>query len=223
MIFIITWLMLLPWIVLLKIEHKPFLWTVTDQVWAAQWRLDVPDFLAGINTPCLIEKELCMKLMPYQLQDTWATPVLGANFYKKLSLVTFISNPVIWYKEKLNFFYIFWFEGRHLIDINSMYKFIQYFNMAAILILVFYFSIYRIYYFFKNFKYNSFTFNKDDNIGFILFLFLFFNIIIFTFAHFESRYSLPLKLSVYVILIYKVSSYFKFNKFRVTRLKWGGK
>lgn len=220
-IFLITWLLLLPWIILLKIELKPFLWTATDQVWAAQWRLDTPSFLAGINTPCLVEKDLCIKLMPFQLKDTWATPVLGSNFYKKLSLSTFISNPIIWYKEKLNFFYVFWYEGRHLVDLNSIDKFIQYFSSVAILIMCIYLPIYGIYSILKKYRYGNLIFNKDEAILFILFIFLSFNIIIFTFSHFESRYSLPLKLCVYVIFVYKVGSYFKSSKFSVARLRRG--
>lgn len=219
-IFIIIWLLLLPWIVILKIEHKPFLWTVTEQAWSAQWRLDLPGFLAGMNTPCLIEKELCTNLMTFQLKDTWATPVLGSSFYKKLSLSTFISNPVVWYKEKLNFFHVFWFEGSHLNDINSLYKFIQYFALVVILIMCIYFSIYWIYSYFKNLRNGNIILNKDETLGFILFLFLIFNIIIFTFVHFESRYSLPLKLCFYLIFIFKLINYLK-NKFSLARLRRG--
>jgi hypothetical protein len=104
--------LLLPWRLYNLERGAPFSWTSTDQAWAAQWRpdADYPVYkFPAINTPCHIAEDLCRQLHPLQHQDTWATPRLGATFYKTLSVYVMLRHPLDWVKDKLRYSYAFWF------------------------------------------------------------------------------------------------------------------
>ena len=189
---LVTWLFLAPWKIFLALKGAMYAWSSTDQVWAAQWRLDLPTFLSGLNTPCQVNKTLCEHLLPFQLGDTWATPVLGSEFYKNLTLSTFLRSPVDWYIEKSKFFYVFWFDGQQFGSITGAWGYFQYaisLGILVVLLLILALAVGRVI----KYYYLDRTF-FPDLVPEVAFLgFVFFNVVIFTFVHFESRYSVPIK------------------------------
>lgn len=197
LILISTWLFIAPWKFFYLFQNKlDFPWTSTDQVWAAQWRDDYPKdtFLVGLNTSCLIQKELCNKLSVFQLSDNWATPTLGSNFYRNLTIITFIENPRSWYREKYRVFNSLWFEG-HEVRLKTL---------TGSDFLSFFLLIFAILFPFALLLGLKKKWINDANIHIYL-IYLFFclqNLVVFTFAHYEPRYSLPLKWATMMMVVY---------------------
>jgi hypothetical protein len=198
----IVWLSLLPWKHQIKINGGDHKWTSTEQVWAAQWRNDIPSFLAAMNTPCIVKREICENLIHYQHEDTWAKPTLGSDFYKYLSIATFIFNPIDWYMVRSHFFQAFWFDQQTLSSIKDNSR---YFNFAFSIALLFAVLGFTSYLFLKIFS-GKFNFQYDRPLV-IYCLFVLFNVIVFTFVHFEPRYSIPLKAATYYMIIYHLCSF----------------
>lgn len=207
-VLLVTWIFLLPWKMVLNHEGKTFDWTSTDQVWAAQWRNDLPPFLVGMNTPCIIDRELCEQLMPFQYSDTWATPKLGAQFYKILSISTFLLHPYKWYREKAKGFYVFWFDGQQIgvnnkLSLSESFFFLQSACLLFICMGLVLLAIIRVVRKFMNCE----PLFGEDGLDLIFLIFFIFNVMLFTFVHFESRYSIPLKWFTYLFFIFKMKNF----------------
>lgn len=204
---LITWALLLPWIVVLKIEGKSFDWTVTDQAWAAQWRNDLPSFLVSLNTPCMIEKDICEQLMPFQYSDTWATPKLGSDFYKRLSIVTFVSHPLLWYVEKAKWFEHFWFDDYKIMQKKTLSKLtrtvqsVGYLQSMGVLVASLYLALLAVARCASNMSRRR-PLLENNGYHFLFLLFVIYNVMVFTFVHFEPRYSIPLKWVTILFLMF---------------------
>jgi hypothetical protein len=204
---LITWALMLPWIIVLKIEDRPFDWTVTDQAWAAQWRNDLPSFLVGLNTPCIIEKDVCEQLMPFQYADTWAPPKLGSDFYKRLSIVTFVSHPLKWYGEKAKWFEHFWFDDYGIIQNRTVSKLTRYVQSAGylqsfgLLVVSLFLALSAVVRCANNISHRR-PLLENNGFYFLFLLFFTYNVMVFTFVHFEPRYSIPLKLATFLFLMF---------------------
>lgn len=201
MVLLLTWVLLLPWKVYLEVNEKNFEWTVTDQVWAAQWRNDLPPFLVGMNTPCILENDICEQLMPFQYPDTWATPKLGSDFYKRLSIATFVSSPIKWYGEKTKVFNNLWFDEKKLNRKMTAPQLLQYMVSAGLLVTCFYLafltvvrSVYNVL------RHRSLI--KNNGLYLLFTFFCLYNLLVFTFVHYEPRYSIPLKWVTYLFLLF---------------------
>lgn len=211
----LTWVLLLPWIVFLKIDGKTFEWTATDQVWAAQWRPDHYPLFVGINTPCVIEKNICEQLMPFQYPDVWSAPKLGSDFYKRLSIATFVSNPFKWYQEKTKLFHYFWFEGHELEQNMPISQQIQYMQSAGLLVACLGLTLASAIRLTRNILHHRPM--LEGNGLYILFItFFIHNFLVFTFAHYEARYSVPLKWVTYLFLMFLLKDAMKKIDFRLS-------
>ena len=211
-VFSVVWLLLLPWkIFYIDGNSKNFSWTATDQAWSAQWRDDYPSdtFLVGINTACLVEKVLCDQLSKFQPfgnspSGNWSPPELGAKFYKNLSLVTFFNNPVSWYNYKLGVLNSLWFDGVKFINNDNILSYI-----LSLLILIFcILSPIIIYIILMKNK----NFNNIGGIYFLYIIFLVGNLIVFTFIHYEPRYSIPLKWISLLLFIYMAINFINLKR-----------
>lgn len=206
-VLLLTWVFLLPWMVILKIEGKPFEWTVTDQAWAGQWRNDLPPFLVGMNTPCILEKDICDQLMPFQYQDIWATPKLGSDFYKRLSIATFVSSPLKWYREKAKWFDHFWFDDYEIYQkkpASQLTRYIQsvgYLQSAGLLAVCLGLALLAVVRFVRNVSRRR-PLLEDNGLYFLFLIFCIYNVMVFTFVHFEPRYSVPLKWVTYLFSMF---------------------
>jgi hypothetical protein len=224
LVFCFGWVLFLPWkLIYLQKYVQPFEWTMKDQVWAAQWRNDYPDntFLVGINIPCQVEPDICAKLFPFQLKDTWATPILGADFYKRLTLSTFIAHPFSWLSKKLELFPVFWFNSGFKGDWWRGGYAQGLVESSVLLIGCLILGIVAIYRTLKNII-SSDKSLLDESLYIFSLAFILYNIIVFNFAHFEARYSMPLKLLAYLFiltqlsgLLLKLENFLSFNKFKV--------
>jgi hypothetical protein len=200
-VLLLTWALLLPWKAYLLINERTFEWTATDQAWAAQWRNDLPLFLFGMNTPCILENDICVKLMPFQYPDTWATPKLGSDFYKRLSIVTFVSRPFEWYGEKAKVFHHFWFDGHEFDKNMSASQLIKYMQSAGLLVACVGLAIVSIIRLIRNISRHRPI--LEGNGLYVLFMAFFIcNLVVFTFAHYESRYSVPLKWVTFLFFMF---------------------
>jgi hypothetical protein len=196
-----TWLLLLPWKVFLVESGRTFDWTMEDQVWAAQWRSDLPHFLIGMNTPCVLEKDICEQLMPFQHPDTWTTPRLGSRFYKRLSIATFVSSPIMWYEEKAKIFHYFWFDGDKFNWKLPPLQLVRYIQSASLLVACAGLVLLTGIRLMRNAA--SHAPILENNGLYVLFVtFFIFNWLLFTFAHYEARYSIPLKWVTYLFSIF---------------------
>ena len=203
----IIYLLVAPWkIFYLNKNNRDFSWTATEQVWAAHWRNDYPadTFLIGINTSCLVNKPLCEKLFVFQSPDTWTPSYLGSNFYKNLTLTTYLSNPIAWYREKLRVFDSFWFDGIRLslvpFNLSSFFSFI----IIITVLILFAISLYIIFYR-KLILNDPSIFNIKPYIFYAVFTLQ--NIMVFTFVHYEPRYSVPLKWVTLMMAIFLLASF----------------
>jgi hypothetical protein len=204
---LITWALLLPWIVVLKIEGKPFAWTVTDQAWAAQWRNELPSFLVSLNTPCMVEKDICEQLMPFQYSDIWASPKLGSDFYKRLSIVTFVSHPLLWYGEKAKWFEHFWFDDYEIMQKKTVSKLtramqsVGYMQSVGVLLIILYLALLAVARCANNISHHM-PLLKNNGYHFLFLIFVTYNVMVFTFVHFEARYSIPVKWVTILFLMF---------------------
>lgn len=201
MVLLFSWALLLPWMVVLKIEGKPFDWTVTDQVWAAQWRNDIPVFLAGMNTPCILEKNVCEQLMPFQYPDTWATPKLGSDFYKRLSIATFVAQPLKWYQEKAKVFHYLWFDGLKFDEKKTGSQLTQFIVSVILLAVCVALALFAVVRSVRNVLRHR-PFLEKNELNFLFMIFCIYNVMVFTFAHYEPRYSVPLKWVAYLFSMF---------------------
>lgn len=200
-VLLLTWVLLFPWKAYLVINDKTFEWTATDQVWAAQWRNDLPPFLFGINTPCILEKDICVQLMPFQYPDTWASPKLGSGFYKHLSIATFVSRPLEWYGEKAKVFHHFWFDGHEFDHKMPASQLIQYMQSAGLLSVCLCLALLAVVRLVRNaLRHRPLLENNGLHVLFIIFFI--YHLMVFTFVHFEPRYSVPLKWVTYLFFMF---------------------
>lgn len=221
MVLVSTWVLLLPWKAFLVLSERTFEWTATDQVWAAQWRNDLPPFFAGINTPCILEKEICEQLMPFQHADAWTTPKLGSDFYKRLSLATFISSPLKWYTEKVKIFHSFWFDGYKFKRSLPVSRLLQYVQSAGLLVLCIVLVLVSLGCLIRNLSHHRPI--TEGNGLYILFLAFFsYNFLVFTFVHYEPRYSIPLKWVTYLFFIFLLRDIMQKFDFRFLNNKVAG-
>lgn len=223
-VLLVAWLVLLPWKLVLQKNQRPFDWTATNQVWAAQWRNDLPPFLVGLNTPCVLDRNTCEQLMPFQYPDTWAEPKLGSDFYKRLSVATFVSNPLAWYAEKAKVFRYFWFDAQEFFWTDAKYiargftpwKVIMYIQSVAIFLMCIGLTVISGVRLGRNFAKRSPL--LENNGLYVLFLSFFgCNLAVFTFLHYEARYSIPLKWVTYLVFVYLLKDAIQKNDLRLSR------
>lgn len=217
-VLLLTWALLLPWKAYLVITERTFDWTATDQTWAAQWRNDLPSFFSGMDTPCILEKDICKQLMPLQYADTWATPKLGSDFYKRLSIATFIFRPFEWYGEKAKVFHRFWFDGKDLNIRQLGLALVSYIQSAGLLLACVGLAIASAFRLMRNISYNRPI--LENNGCYVLFIAFFIcNLVVFTFAHYESRYSIPLKWVTFLFLMFLMKDFVRKIDHRLFNIK----
>jgi hypothetical protein len=185
-------LLLIPWRIYQFHHTGSFSWQgLTSSIWYDFWLPQTP--YADSNIPCLIHPDWCQFL---HTQDITAkTQLFSDEFYRTLTLATFMTHALSWYFIKIKFFNVFWFG-----DSNTPIPWTNLLHRPIMLfegILIFFSGIVL-------FTLNSFLWMKKrlslqkKYLFQLIFLFLIFNILLFTFFHYEPRYSLYLQ----VLLIY---------------------
>jgi hypothetical protein len=223
-VLLVAWLVLLPWKLVLQINQSPSDWTATNQVWAAQWRNDLPSFLVGLNTPCVLERNICEQLMPFQYSDTWAEPKLGSDFYKRLSVATFVSSPLAWYGEKAKVFRYLWFDAQGFFWVDAKdidkdltpWKVIMYIQSLVMVVMCIGLAVTSGVRLGRNFIRCSPL--LENNGLYVLFLSFFgCNLVVFTFLHYEARYSIPLKWVTYLVFVFLLKDAMQKKDLRLSR------
>lgn len=217
-VLLFTWALLLPWKAYLVTTERTFEWTATDQAWAAQWRNDLPSYFSGMDTPCILEKDICNQLMPFQYPDTWATPKLGSDFYKRLSIATFVSRPFEWYGEKAKVFHRFWFDGKKLDMRQPGSTLVAYIQSAGLLVACVGLAMASAVRLMRNISCHRPI--LEGNGLYVLFTAFFIcNLVVFTFAHYESRYSIPLKWVTFLFFMFLLKDIMRKVDLRFFRTK----
>jgi len=105
-----------------------------------------------------------------------------------------------------HFFPVFWFDQQ---TFSSMKDISRYFNFVFLIVLLFAALAFNLYLFLKIFStHESWKFNAQYDWPLVIYcLFVFFNFVVFTFVHFELRYSIPLKAATYYMIIYHLRSF----------------
>ena len=181
-------LLLLPWRLYNLERGNSLAWLHANYYWTRIWE---PDSAAnrlyvklGINIPCHVDAPLCEALHAANPFGTNAR--LAQRFYKRLTVVTFLTNPVAWYAHRAGYFDVFWFGStwdalftRHRSRLfeGSLLLGAAFASFAISAVLVW---------------------RRDarELRRFMMFvgLFLVFNLALFTFLHLQFRYSIFLRI-----------------------------
>ncbi|MBA3707172.1 MAG: hypothetical protein H0W84_15095 [Bacteroidetes bacterium] len=187
-------MLLMPWRIYNSKHFGTYSWQPGMTVmWPFYW---VPDSKSSFhgeaaeNTACHIQPELCSY---FYTRDLSLQPggTLPSSFYRMLTLTALLEHPIAWYGVKAKAFNVFWF-GEHNIPL-SWNEILHRPIMLLGGVLIFLSGVFSlIYSAFLWFRKKLFLGQKE------LFVFsgsfIFFNFILFTFFHFEPRYSLYLQL-----------------------------
>ncbi len=173
-------LLLLPWRIHMYRIFGSFDWQQLS-TWTLFWTPNLPNFLITNNVACHIYPTVCNILFKNNIQ---AGLNVDTNFYFDLTLMTFITHPLAWSAEKIKYFNFFWFGYSW----SSLFTQIKLFFEGTLILLtgiatIFTSSILWLRYSNKTMK-RFFWFSI---------LFIIFNLILFTFYHYEARYSLFMK------------------------------
>ena len=118
-----------------------------------------------------------------------------------MSIATFVSSPIKWYGEKAKIFHNLWFDGKQLNRKMTASQLLPYIESAGLLVTCFYLAFLTVVRSGRNVLRHR---PLIENNGLYL-LFTFFclhNLLVFTFAHYEARYSIPLKWVTYLFLMF---------------------
>lgn len=196
MILIIFLLLLLPWRLSNVERGFTMSWLHADYYWGLVWKSDEETHPAfrntGINTPCRTDPMLCEILNTYENDNEVQS--IPFSVYGKQAILTFLTKPVTWYKNKLEYFDNLWFGNDWNYELKERTgKFIE--GVLILLAPLLFYSYYLI-----NWKTVTQSY-KDLYISSSVFVL--FNIMLFTLLHFETRYSIFLKLlfTVFISLV----------------------
>ena len=170
--------LLIPWRIANLQRGTSLAWLHADYFWGNAWKPDNSLHkmyaLSGINTPCHVSPSVCHSLDEYDPKKN----KLGYSFYKELALITFLLHPIDWYRYKGRFFSELWFGHKPRGWARVEGTTIALMGIAGFIIL-----------FWKK------RAHSPRSVYFLVFAigFLLFNIAVFTFLHFEWRYSIFLR------------------------------
>ena len=169
-------------------------WLHAGYYWGLVWKTDEATHQAfrntGINTPCRTDPSLCEVLFDYESKSEGQS--ITYSMYGRLAVFTFITKPITWYKNKLQYFDNLWYgnDWKNEVSDNTG-RFMQGLIMLISPLIFF------IYYFI-NWK----SADADYKMIYIASLvFVVFNIMLFTLLHFEMRYSIFIKLLFVSMLV----------------------
>jgi len=180
--------LLIPWRIYMFKHFHTIAWQNMAYAWVLFWSKD-PQMYGTMNNACLVEPRWCDFLYTYDIKDHHGT-LLGAKFYAMATIDTLLLHPIKWYTQKVKYFNGFWFGENSSSPTWSMlltdYKLLFFQNSIILLA-----GIVSIFY--SLIRWKTLSEEKKDFLTFAN-LFVFFNFVLFTFFHFEQRYSLYLQL-----------------------------
>lgn len=201
LVFVVT---LLPGRVYNYIYLNSFSWLqYSSLVWTDFWQ---PDRILNIpsnqtyNVACHIYPKICEILSKHDL----AFGSFDPRFYRDLTLITLLQHPFMWYAAKLKYFNVFWFgdftRSLSWLDLITNDKW-KLFEGVVVMFLGISSTIW-----------SGFHVRRGQSLqikGLFLFslLFCFFNVCLFTFFHYEGRYSLYLRIFFIYLPIWNYAFY----------------
>ena len=199
-ILIIFMLLLLPWRINNLVRRGSMSWLNIDYYWSHVWKSDDeihPLFRqSAITNACHTDPTLCKILASYENKN--GKENIPYELYYKLTITTFISKPILWYKNKLSFIDTFWFgdSWQKIFESNKRIFF-------ELLIIVFSPMIFYVLYLLKWKDMDS----DYKTIYLFSLTFVIFNIVLFSILHFEKRYSIFLKLTFLFMIVLMFHDY----------------
>lgn len=179
-------LILVPWRIYHRIQDHTFSWQQMGLIWPSFWT-PTSYFPTG-NIACEVQPDLCKLL--YQ-NDISVGPKLKNSLYLKLTLMTFITHPFVWYGVKLKAFNAFWFgENNGVIGWGDLIKHKTLLLIEGIVILL----AGVISVILSGILWRKYLPRETKDLCVFSLGFLAFNVGLFTFFHYEPRYSLDLQL-----------------------------
>lgn len=196
LIMFILILLLLPWRLSNVERGFTMSWLHADYYWGLVWKSDEDTHPAfrntGINTPCRTDPKLCEILGAYENNSEGQS--IPFSVYGKQAILTFVTKPVIWYKNKLEYFDNLWFGNDWKYELKERTgKFIE--GVLVLISPLLFYSYYLV-----NWKTAS---RGCRDLYISSSVFVLFNIMLFTLLHFETRYSIFLKLlfAVFITMV----------------------
>jgi hypothetical protein len=189
LIFII---LLSPWRIHNRLISNTYAWLPTGGynwllLWTPSDKFHPMYREAAPNPPCHLKPKICQIL--YTNDVSLVNPYFqDIKFYRNLSIMTALSYPLRWYGYKLKYINGFWF-GFGATSWQQLIKSEPWLFIEGLLIFV----VGAGTIIFGITQWENLTFEQRGILSFTL-LFLIFNIIVFTFVHYEPRYSLFLRL-----------------------------
>ena len=132
------------------------------------------------NIPCHIKPDWCQFF--YKKDIKAPNPIFSANFYRNNTLMVYIEHPIKWYGQKIRHFNDFWIDGKQVG--RALYLFPE----GVLTLLMGFSSIIIGCFFWRNKLLPQAHVFSQFCLGFVLF-----NMGLFTFFHYETRYSLYLQ------------------------------
>ncbi|MDO8954818.1 MAG: hypothetical protein Q7V63_08215 [Gammaproteobacteria bacterium] len=167
---------LFPWRLHNFVLYGSFAWLNQSYIWGSFWTPSI--YFPGIDVACLaVSAQFCHLVAN--------NPALGYADFKDMTLMVLISHPLNWYRIKLQYFNYFWFGNSwHNLLHNSILQFIE----GIVIIIAG--TMATAIGLWTSFKKPS----NDQGLYLFSLLFILFNLGLFTFYHFEERYSMFLQI-----------------------------
>jgi len=185
---LVFFLLLLPWRLYNVERGNTLSWIHANYYWSAIWK---PDSSAnrlyvnlGINIPCHVDPKTCEALQQSEVLRN--DKQFAQTFFKRLTVVTFLTHPVSWYMHRAKYFHVFWF-GSTWEALFSKHKWR--FAEGTLLLAAAVFSVVA-----------GIAAARRTNAKrlrlFLIYIgtFALFNLVLFTFLHLQYRYSIFIRL-----------------------------
>lgn len=180
-------LILLPWRIYMHKVFGSFNWQqLGSLIWTILWYQGKLQYFPDSNLACQVQPALCKILAQNVLLGLYIDP----KTYELLTLVTLVSHPLRWYAERAEFFNAIWFGTFGVIswhDLLFSYRWL-FFEGSLIFFTGIIITLISGWLWFRH------SIAKMNFLFWFSILFILFNIILFSFFHYEARYSLFIRL-----------------------------
>lgn len=178
---------LIPWRIYQFHHTGSYSWQqLASAVWIDFWQ--PRSVYADANIPCLIHPDWCQFFYLHDLSQK--ASMLDYRFYRSMSIMALIEHPFAWLWMKAKLFNLFWFG-----DSNIPIGWRHLLHQPVMLVenfLIFLSGVFCLIYSSRLYFQQKITLTQK---GLLIFLglFILFNFILYTFFHYEPRYSLYLQ------------------------------